>query len=211
MPTLALPVVAVIFGCAASPVSASQLKLQSMPYDPMQAKVKALKARFPDHAGKAVAVISVSHQKLYLYYDDRLVKTYPVSTSRFGSGNKDGSFMTPLGAHRIKAKIGDGAPLGTIFKGRKDTHRVAIINHDKTKTTDEDYITTRILWLDGLEPGINRGKGMDSYARNIYIHGTQEEGLIGQPVSYGCVRMTNRDIAELYDQLQENDLVLIME
>jgi lipoprotein-anchoring transpeptidase ErfK/SrfK len=211
MPVLALPVLAAMLGCAASPVKASLFKLNAMSQDPMGAEVIALKVRFPDHADRTVAIISISHQRLYLYRDERLVKTYPVSTSKFGPGNKEGSFMTPLGAHYIRAKIGDGAPLGTIFKGRKDTHRVVRINYDAAKAADKDYVTTRILWLNGLEPGINRGKGIDSYARYIYIHGTHEEHLIRHPVSHGCVRMTNRDVVDLYDEMREGDLVLIVE
>jgi lipoprotein-anchoring transpeptidase ErfK/SrfK len=211
MPVLAFPVLAAALGCAASPVNASLFKLKAMSQDPMQAEVIALKVRFPDHAGPTAAIISISHQRLYLYRDERLVKTYPVSTSKFGPGYKEGSFMTPLGAHYIRAKIGDGAPLGTIFKGRKDTHRVVRINYDAAIAADTDYITTRILWLEGLEPGINRGKGIDSYARYIYIHGTHEEHLIRHPASHGCVRMTNRDVVELYDEMREGDLVLIVE
>lgn len=154
--------------------------------------------------------MSVPDQKLFLYRAGRLEKTYPVSTSRYGVGNEAGSNKTPLGVHCIKQKIGGGAPLGTVFKGRRNTGQVTPIVPDPI-TTSDDLITTRILWLAGLEPGVNRGEGIDSYARYIYIHGTHEEGLIGRPASHGCVRMTNRDVAELYDQMQEDDLVLISE
>jgi lipoprotein-anchoring transpeptidase ErfK/SrfK len=211
MPGLVLPVIAAMLGCAVVRASADSSALKAVPCDTMLAAVSALKERFPDHPNSSVAVVSISRQMLYLYRNDRLVKTYAVSTSKLGAGNKGGSFMTPLGAHCVKKKLGGGAPLGTIFIGRQNTHQIATIINDKTVTTDYDLITTRILWLDGLEPGVNRGKGIDSYARYIYIHGTQEEGLIGQPVSHGCVRMTNHDVVELYDELQENDLVSIVQ
>ncbi len=176
----------------------------------MLVEVAALKERFPDHANRAVAVVSLSHQQLWLYRNGQHVKTYRVSTSRYGAGNKDGSFKTPLGVHYVKEKIGGGMPIGTIFKGRKNTQKLAQIVTEATKTP-EDFVTTRILWLAGLEPGVNHGEGIDSYSRYIYIHGTHEEGLIGQPVSLGCVRMTNRDVIEIYDEMQEGDLVLIVE
>jgi lipoprotein-anchoring transpeptidase ErfK/SrfK len=169
-----------------------------------------LKVRFPEQSYTAVAIVSVSHQDLRLYQRNRLVQTYPVSTSKYGAGNKDGSYMTPLGVHRIREKIGGDALFGTIFKARKDTHQVAQVVTDAVKTPN-DYITTRILWLDGLEPGVNQGDSIDSYARYIYVHGTHEEGLIGQPVSFGCIRMSNRDVIALYDQMREGDLVVIVE
>jgi lipoprotein-anchoring transpeptidase ErfK/SrfK len=181
-----------------------------MPDESMLVTLGGLKARFPEQSHTAVAIVSVSHQELRLYQRDRLVETYPVSTSKYGAGNKDGSYMTPLGVHRIREKIGGDALLGTIFKARKDTHQVAQVVTDAVKTPN-DYITTRILWLDGLETGVNQGDGIDSYARYIYIHGTHEEGLIGQPVSFGCIRMINRDVIELYDQMREGDLVVIVE
>lgn len=181
-----------------------------MSQDPLLVTISALKAQFSDHRDASVAVISISRQKLVLYRDSRLVKTYPVSTSKYGTGNRDGSLKTPLGVHRVERKIGAGAPLSAIFKGRENTRQIARIISDRRVTFD-DFITTRILWLAGLEPGINQGDGIDSYARYIYIHGTHEEGLIGQPASHGCVRMTGHDVIELYDRMREDDLVLIVE
>jgi hypothetical protein len=209
-PVFALPAFVLLIGGIAAPVGAGRFSPNAMPRDPMLVQVGLLKQRFPERANTAVAVVSLSRQKLFLYRDGHLVKTYPVSTSRYGPGNQDGSYKTPLGVHYVKEKIGGDAPLGTIFKGRKNMQKVAQIISNRTKTSD-DYITTRILWLSGLEPGINHGEGIDSYARYIYIHGTHEEGLIGQTVSYGCIRMTNSEMIELYDQMQEDDLVLIVE
>ena len=115
--------------------------------------------------------------------DGNAEKEYPCSTSRFGPGNAEGSEKTPVGLHRIAEKYGDGEPLGMIFS---------------STPSGADLITTRILRLEGLQPGLNKGRGIDSYERYIYIHGTPEEGLIGTPASHGCIRMKNDDIAELY-------------
>ena len=152
--------------------------------------------------------IDISEQVLYLYcrYADsnEEVKTYPVSTSKYGIGNKAHSNKTPLGLHHIKGKIGDGAPSGTIFKGLKNTGRIAKIN-----APGGDVITTRVMRLQGLERGINLGPGIDSYKRYIYIHGTAEENKIGIPASHGCVRMYNRDVIDLFDRVTEETKVNI--
>ncbi len=154
-------------------------------------------------------MVSVGEQKLYLYSDGELVNSYPVSTSRYGTGNKSGSYKPPPGLHRVARKIGDGEPAGTVFRGRVRTGEITEIYYDG-RTSEGDYILTRILRLEGLEPGINKGEGIDSYSRFIYIHGTKEEGLIGQPVSSGCVRMRNKDVIELFDIVEEGTLVEII-
>lgn len=131
---------------------------------------------------------------------ERVEKTYDVSTSRYGVGSLEGSQRTPLGLHRVSEKIGDGAPPMAVFVDRKPTGRVARPNLKPTPT-GEDLITSRVLWLEGLEPGRNRGGSVDSHDRFIYIHGTADEGLIGSPASHGCVRMRNVDVIELYDRV----------
>ncbi len=110
--------------------------------------------------------------------------------------------------HRILQGIGDGAPLGTIFESRQPTG--ATWNKDAPDNQPEDLILTRLLTLDGQEEGINRGPGMDSRERYIYIHGTNHEDKIGTAVSHGCVRMTNTDIIELFDRVEEGDPVVIV-
>ncbi|MGB3585011.1 MAG: L,D-transpeptidase [Tunicatimonas sp.] len=152
--------------------------------------------------------VSVADQKLYLIENDRPLKQYPVSTSVYGIGSQAGSNKTPLGKHKVISKFGNGAPLGTIFRSRINTGRTATIYTDDTNL-EEDDVTTRILRLTGLEPGKNKGKGVDSFSRYIYIHGTPEEGLIGQPASHGCIRMKNADVVELYDLVSEGTVVLI--
>lgn len=171
--------------------------------------IASLKGRFPGQVFDTLAVVKVAHQRLYFIKNSRVYKSYPISTSRYGIGSDVNSLRTPLGMHRIRSKIGDGEPLGTIFKARVPTgESISMLREDDTER--HDLVTTRIMWLDGLEAGRNQGDGVDSYERYIYIHGTHEEDLIGQPASQGCVRMRNTDVVELYDQLPEGAPVLIM-
>lgn len=142
--------------------------------------------------------IDISQQRLYLKQNDDLIKSYPISSSKFGEGSTENSNMTPLGLHVIKEKIGTDVPINTLFISRINTKRTVNIENSRNKTQD-DHITSRILWLDGLEDGINKGKGVDSYSRYIYIHGTHEEGLIGEKASHGCIRMLNNDVIDLYN------------
>lgn len=152
--------------------------------------------------------ISVSLQQLDLYAHDRLLQNWPVSTALNGIGNRNGSFKTPTGIHRVAEMIGGGAEPGTVFRGRVATDQR--INPDARSTaTDEDLITSRIMWLQGMEPGINQGGEVDSHQRYIYIHGTADEARIGQPVSQGCIRMTNADVMALFDQVKPGTLVVI--
>lgn len=147
--------------------------------------------------------VDISEQKLYLYCyyqgNKKEVKTYPVSTSKYGIGSQAGSNKTPLGLHQIEKKIGDGARKYTIFRARQNTGRLAKLNTPNAG----DLVTTRIMWLKGLEPGKNSGPGIDSYRRYIYIHGTGEENKIGQPASHGCIRMYNSDVIDLYKRVSE--------
>lgn len=152
--------------------------------------------------------VSVSEQKMDLLRDGRKVRSYDISTSKYGTGNQLGSLKTPLGRHRIARKIGDGAPIHTIFRNRVNLRRTAAV--DRTlKGAPEDLVTTRILWLEGLEKGRNKGGRIDSFRRLIYIHGTPSEGLIGRPASNGCVRMRNRDVIDLFDRVAVGTPVII--
>lgn len=178
--------------------------------DRLRLLARSIKYKFPDNHHEQIAVVHVPSQQLYLFRGGALERSYPVSTSRFGVGNEDGSLKTPLGVHRVVQKIGDGVPSGTIFRGRVPTSEMARIFKSKIRIPN-DFVTTRILQLEGLEPGINRGRGIDSYARHVYIHGTHEEGMIGQPASIGCIRMTNADVIELFDLIERDALVVIVE
>ena len=124
------------------------------------------------------------------------------STSRFGTGQIEGSNCTPLGLHRIVEKIGGGWPAGTVFKGRKPIGYT-------WKGMPDAKITTRILWLEGLEPGFNRGGRVDSHARYIYIHGTADQVSIGKPASCGCIHLADADLIPLFDVLPGGTLVWI--
>jgi len=130
--------------------------------------------------------------------------TCAVSTSRFGTGNRDGSYMTPPGLHVIEEKIGDGAPPWTIFDSRENTGVIWRAGMD-----DVNQILTRILRLRGLEQGVNAGPGIDSYERYIYIHGTNNEKMVGTPMSHGCICMKNDDVIRLFDMVDVGTLVYI--
>jgi L,D-transpeptidase YbiS len=125
-------------------------------------------------------------------------RTYTVSTSKFGPGEKNGSFCTPRGSHIVRAKIGAGQPLGAVFVRRRPTGEVWTPElHERYP--GRDWILSRILWLSGCEPGRNRLGDVDTMRRYIYIHGSPELAEMGKPGSIGCVRMRNRDVAELFE------------
>ena len=145
-------------------------------------------------------LISIEEQKIRLILNNCKVAEYSISTSKFGIGNKLGSYMTPSGYHIVKEMIGDRVPINSIYKAGKFTKEIAIIN-DK-KNIKEDLITTRIIKLDGVENGINKGSGIDSYEREIWIHGTPFEKKIGTPASHGCIRMKNADIISLFNSIE---------
>lgn len=155
-------------------------------------------------------LVDVSQQRLQLTLPSGERKVWPISTAARGTGSASGSLKTPLGRHRISERFGAGAPLGTVFRARANTGEIAEI-HTGEVDVEEDLVLTRILWLEGLEEGKNRGPGIDSKARYIYIHGTNEEGLIGRPASHGCVRMKNADVVELFELVKIGDPVLIRE
>jgi L,D-transpeptidase YbiS len=144
--------------------------------------------------------VSVGDQCLILTRDGEELRSYPISTSRFGIGTEEGSLTTPLGRFRIAEKIGDGAAPGTIFNAR-----VALGPDDPLPDT-EDFITSRILWLDGLEE-----ENANTRDRFIYIHGTKHEDEIGTPASHGCIRMRNADVIELFELVDETTQVVIRE
>lgn len=168
-----------------------------------------LSLKYPDKNFEKYLYISVKHQKMYLIENGKTVKTYPISTAKKGIGSHQNSNKTPPGLHTVKRKIGEKVPLGGILEAREFNGKVAEIITDQRKA-DGDYVTTRILWLDGEEIGLNKGRNVDSYNRYIYIHGTPEEGYIGQPASHGCIRMKNTDVMELYDLVEEGTPIYIL-
>jgi lipoprotein-anchoring transpeptidase ErfK/SrfK len=143
--------------------------------------------------------ISVAQQRLRLFDDDgREIRNYSVSTGAAGVGELSGSLQTPRGHHRIRAKIGGGAPENTVFVGRRPTGETWSPEFDAAHP-GRDWILTRILWLCGCEPGRNRFGKVDTMRRYIYIHGAPDRAEMGKPGSHGCIRMRNADMVELYD------------
>ncbi len=150
--------------------------------------------------------VSIAAQRLDLLgtgeaNQERVLASFPVSTSGFGLGSEPGSQKTPLGRFAVAEKIGDDAPLGAVFVGRVPTGEVAAL---QSPGYPEDRITTRILWLEGLEP-----ENANTHERYIYIHGTNHEEQIGEPCSHGCVRMRNTDVAQLFDLVEPGTEVTI--
>ena len=149
-------------------------------------------------SAQATIHISVRAQELTLKRGRKKLATYPVSTSRFGLGSEEGSMKTPTGRFRIEEKIGDGMPLGTVFKSRRP------VKATKKLLREEDLIMTRILWLDGRD-----ARNANTHERFIYIHGTDHEEKIGEPASHGCIRMRNADLLELFELVKEGTPVVI--
>jgi len=149
-------------------------------------------------------VADVARQRLGLLADGRLLADFPISTAAAGLGGADGSLRTPPGWHRIQARIGAGARPGAVFRERLDTGEVWL-----GEEREDDLILDRILTLDGLEPGVNRGPGCDTRERTIYLHGTNQQALLGAPVSHGCIRLSGADVTELFELAREGDLLLV--
>jgi hypothetical protein len=153
-------------------------------------------------------VVSITRQSMWLFQringHYELLREYRISTSRFGIGSQMNSNCTPLGLHRVSRKIGGGWPAGAVFKSRK-------FKGYTWSGLPRATITHRILWLEGLEPGTNRGGNVDTFARYIYIHGTGDEPSIGKPASHGCIHVAAKDLLPLYDFLPEKTLVWISE
>ncbi len=177
-----------------------------------------------------VLIVHVVDQKLTLFENHQVRAEWAISTARNGTGQKLDSYQTPLGLHRIKEKIGKDAPQGAVFESREFKGQIWIPPTDSLSNTNlfggsgdgskgkisstPDLVTSRVLWLEGLEPGYNAGNDTEgnvvgSYQRYIYIHGTNHEDEIGKSASRGCIRMKNSEVIDLFDLVQEGDLVWI--
>lgn len=154
--------------------------------------------------------VSITEQTLTLLRDDRPAAHWSISTASAGAGQQEGSGCTPTGLHRIRLKIGEGAPKNAVFVGRRATGEV-YSPELAARHPERDWILTRILWLQGQEWGHNRGGCVDSLRRYIYIHGTPDTEPMGQPASHGCIRMRNENLLELFEQVDTNTLVRIEE
>jgi len=142
-------------------------------------------------------ILSIPQQVLQLYLPGKVL-TYPVSTGIKGVGEQQGSGCTPRGKHLVRAKIGEGLPANAVFVGRRFTGEI-YSQALAERFPDRDWILSRILWLSGLEPGVNRLGNVDTMRRYIYIHGTPDSEPMGVPASHGCIRMRNSDVMELFD------------
>ncbi len=154
-------------------------------------------------------LVRIDTATLQFFRKGVLVKSYVVSTSKRPPSNIKNSLGTPRGLHEIAERIGAGQPPGMVFKSRIPTGRHFSEFPDAVQQTQ--LITSRILWLRGLEPGVNRGGEVDTYERYIYLHGTNHEERIGQPMSAGCIELRNLDIIELYEELRTGDQVMIVD
>ena len=166
-----------------------------------------LAIKYKLHDINEVLYVSIKRQKLYHIKGDQIINEYLISSSKKGIGNSERSFQTPIGLHRIKEKIGNDIPQGGIFDHRQFTGKVY---NSENPNSQKDLITSRILWLQGLENGYNSGSGSDSYERCIYIHGTHEEYLIGTPASHGCIRMRNNEVIQLFEKVPIGTYVVIL-
>ena len=153
--------------------------------------------------------VSIAEQCLRLLDDaGTVLSTYAVSTALNGAGERKGSGCTPRGQHVVRARIGEGQPLGSVFVGRRPTGEIwspALA----AQFPERDWILTRILWLSGCEVGVNRLGACDTMQRYIYIHGTPETEPMGVPLSHGCIRMRNAEVLDLFDRVPVGTPVVI--
>lgn len=154
-------------------------------------------------------VINITNQTLTVTCDGSILKSYGISSAKNGVGEMRGSYQTPRGEHYIRAKIGAGAAPNTVFVKRRPTGEIYSPNL-KAAFPERDWILTRIFWLCGQEKGKNRLGEVDTMRRYIYIHGTPDEVVMGEPGSHGCIRMQNLDIIELFDQIPTGTTVSIV-
>jgi len=144
--------------------------------------------------------LSIARQELTLFDDDGKLISYPVSTAERGVGEERGSYRTPRGKHIIRAKIGAGQAANSVFVARRPTGEIYTPELGQT-FPERDWILTRILWLSGCEPAFNRLGCVDTMRRYIYIHGSPDSVIMGNPGSHGCIRMRNADIVDLFDRV----------
>ena len=146
--------------------------------------------------------VHIATQQMVLHLDDGSTIEYLVSTASKGTGQQEGSWQTPLGKHQIRAKIGGDYPMNAVFDSRRFSGEVYSPELTEKYPGRKDWILTRILWLSGLEPGFNRLGNVDTMRRYVYIHGSPDTAVMGEPGSRGCIRMHGQDIMDLYDRIE---------
>lgn len=154
--------------------------------------------------------IRLGAQRLELREGERTIAEFDVSTARNGAGERVGSECTPRGRHTIAKKIGAGLPPGAVLVAREPTGEICDAETYGAEP-ERDWILTRVLWLDGTEPGCNLGGDVDTLSRYIYIHGAPDAAPMGVPLSHGCIRMRNTDVCALFDMVDEGTVVDIVE
>ena len=154
--------------------------------------------------------IDIGRQTLSLSVDGVEQRVFSVSTAANGAGEENGSFRTPRGHHIVRARIGDGAPINTVFVGRRPSGEIYRQSLGR-QFPDRDWILTRILWLSGCEPGFNRLGNVDTMRRYVYIHGAPDDVEMGVPGSHGCIRMRNLEVTELFDLVPVGTPVVLYE
>ena len=154
--------------------------------------------------------VHIATQTMKLYLDDGQVLSYLISTASKGTGQQEGSWQTPLGRHIIRAKIGAGFPLGSVFESRRFTGEIYTPELKSKYPGRKDWILTRILWLSGLEKHYNRLGNVDTMQRYIYIHGSPDTAVMGEPGSRGCIRMHGKDIIDLFDRVPTGTSINIL-
>jgi len=170
-------------------------------------KVTRTGTRLGIKPAERILVVHIGAHTLQLYVNGHLDRAYGVSTSKRPPSNVKNSLGTPRGLHEIAERIGAGQPAGMVFKSRKPTGQH--FSECADVETNTNLITSRILWLRGLEPGVNQGGDVDTYERYVYIHGTNHEARIGEPLSAGCVLLRNLDVIDLFDRVRAGDWVWI--
>ncbi len=163
---------------------------------------------FGDTLPRRYIEVCISTQTLDLIEDNLVLHSYPVSTAKNGVGERKGSGCTPRGWHKIRAKIGDHQPLNAVFIGRRPTGEI-YTSELAELNPERDWILSRILWLGGLEPRVNRYGAVDSAWRYIYIHGCPDHLMQRKPESHGCIRMANVDVVHLFNQIKLGEFVFI--
>lgn len=176
----------------------------------LDAAWQRVRERFPSAADRTLIAIDIQRQTLYLLRQGGRAKRWPVSTSVHGIDRREGSYGTPIGVFRIARKIGAGLPPGEILRDERPTGRIAtpVVSHDDLAASH--WVTTRILWLSGSEPGWNEGGDFDTFLRHIYIHGTANIGMLGKPASEGCIQMAPSAAIALFRRVRVGTPVLII-
>ncbi len=202
---------AVESGCTGTPPQPETSAIAGLPALPKTVTDQMARVDWVKQVGFGAALfVSIPEQMVYLVENGVPVWQARCSTAAAGVGSREGSLQTPTGWHKVEAKIGAGMPWGQVFRSREATKEI----WKPGMEVKDDLVLTRVLILDGLEPGVNRGKDaqgkvVDSQARGIYVHGTNGEQNIGKPASHGCVRLLNDDVIALFDLVAKGTLVYI--